>query len=311
MSENDTTSEADDEIEGSRMTLSEHLNELRARLVRSLVVFALAFSVLYSFQAEVAQFVFQPQMKAVEQLEEKLDRVLAQRVLDGELKEEDFFVPGTVTVDAEGVPDGTRLPTRNLIIVKYDAATGSFLFNLKVCFLVALAIAIPVALWEVWGFIAAGLYKHEKRVAYWFLPPAILLFYGGIVFGYTVMVPVALFFTQGVTLGQETPPIPREVNLNDYLAFLRGLCLALGVVFQIPIVQLMLAKTGVVHPRVFAKYRGHMAVGMLIFAALITPPDPFTQMLLAGPAIVLWEVGYWIARITTKNMPEPLELEPA
>ena len=123
------------------------------------------------------------------------------------------------------------------------------------------------------------------------------------------MVPAALYFTQGMGLGTEPIPLPREVSADDYLKFIRGLCLALGIIFQIPVVQLMLAKTGIVEPKVFAQYRGHMALALLVFAALITPPDPMTQLLLAGPAIVLWEIGYWVSRWSTRGALTSVELE--
>ncbi|MEL6715423.1 MAG: twin-arginine translocase subunit TatC, partial [Planctomycetota bacterium] len=91
------------------------------------------------------------------------------------------------------------------------------------------------------------------------------------------------------------------------------LCIALGVVFQIPVIQVVLSKAGIVPPSAYAKYRGHMAIALLVFAGIITPPDVVTQVLLAGPAIVLWEIGYWISRtVVTKDAePDSTDVAPA
>lgn len=287
-----------DEIERSRMTLGEHLNELRARLFRAAIVATVFFTVAYSFGEELMEFLHRPQNEAFAELRENVMKPrLVKRVEAGELQAAEVFVDGAYEVREDGSVNG-------VVAEKYDqlkglqsyVSGGSFFYALKISFYLSLVMAAPYILWELWGFIAAGLYKHERRAVYKLLPPSILLFYAGLAFGYLFMVPAAIYFTQMYGLGVDG--INREISLDYLWGFMRGLCLAVGVVFQIPIIQLVLSKAGIVAPRTYAKFRGHTAIGLLVFAAIITPPDIVTQVLLAGPAIVLWEVGYWIARFT-------------
>ena len=226
---------------------------------------------------------------------------LAERIQAGKLDADEIFVDGAFEVLEDGSVDGKLEDERRYIQGLITVVSGgSFFYAIKVCFWVSLVLSAPIVLWELWGFIAAGLYKHERKAVYKLLPPAIGLFYVGLYFGFRTMVPTAIFFTQADGLGLEDPPLARLLELDEYWGFLRGLCIALGVVFQIPVIQIVLAKAGIVEPSMYAKYRGHMAIGLLVFAAIITPPDVVTQVLLAGPAIALWEIGYWIARASVK-----------
>lgn len=290
----------DDEIERSRMTLGEHLSELRLRLFRSAAVVLVAFSLLYTYREEVKTFVAQPQQEAFQDLrEDVLKPRMAKKVQGGALAAEDVFVGGEFEVLEDGTVRGKLVDERAYLegLTSLNSM-GPFFYAILVCFWLGLALAAPYVLWEVWGFIAAGLYKHERWTVYKLLPPAIALFYAGLFFGFKFVVPAAIYFTQADGLGIEDPPVPRQINLDEYWGFLRGLALALGIVFQIPIVQIVLSKAGLVNPATYAKYRGHTAIALLVFAAVITPPDVITQLLLAGPAIVLWEIGYWVARLT-------------
>jgi len=288
----------EDEIERSRMTLGEHLNELRARLFRAAIVAAVFFTVAYSYRDDVKHFAHEPQRTAFRDLrEDVLKPRLVERVERGQLLAEEVFAGGVFEVGEDGEVVGELRREFDYLGGFQSIVTGgTFFYSLKLCFYLSLVLAAPYILWEIWGFIAAGLYKHERRAVYKLLPPAIVLFYAGLYFGYELMVPAAIYFTQMDGLGID--PIYREISIDDYWAFLRGLCLAVGVVFQIPVIQVVLSKAGIVAPRTYARFRGHTAIALLVFAAIITPPDVVTQVLLAGPAIVLWEIGYWIARFS-------------
>lgn len=302
-------------IEESRMTLSEHLAELRIRLIRGTAAFLIAFMVLYVYRAPVEQFIQRPQKQAWGMLHEKLFESRLELVKsDPDVALVDYFydeygadLPPETVLEL----DANEMPTRALVLKEANttltpmtslSAGGPFFLSIKVCFYLSMFIAGPVFLWELWMFIAAGLYKKERRAVYGSLPPSILLFFAGNAFGYMFMVPYAIYFTQsdGIDALEVTP---RMMDYDLYFQWLRTLTLALGVVFQLPIFQVMLSRAGIVNPKVYAKYRGHCAIGALAFAAIITPPDPFTQVLLAGPTIILWEVGYWCSRVVWR---EPL-----
>ena len=294
------------------MTLGEHLSELRTRLIRSTVAFLLAAVVLYVYRGPALDFILVPYGQAAEWLDKDLAKVYLDLVIeDPELAWDDYFFPPELEIPrAEPgfdkalfiedhsadlrVAKALRFPSQPQSI----NAAGPFLTKIKIAVLLAVFIAGPIFLWEMWMFIAAGLYQAERKVVYSFFPVTLLLFLVGVAFGFYYMVPNAIYFLQADGIG--TDGIRRDMELVDYMKFLRGLSLALGVVFQLPVAQVVLSRTGLVDPKLYAKYRGHMAICALVLAMFLTPPDPFTQLLLAGPAIVLWEVGYWVSRFFWK-----------
>ncbi len=292
----------DDTIEDSRMTLSEHLQELRGRLFRGAIAFVVAFVVLYMNRGPVQEFIQRPHAVAWEELHHKLhEGRLALVENNSDIDVETYF---TVTKDAEG-KDVLTLKDADKTLQELTTlgSGGPFFVAIRICFYLSLFIAGPIFLWEIWMFIAAGLYKREKRVVYMSLPPSLLLFLAGNVFGFYFMVPAAIYFTQADGL-DAVKILPRIVDYENYFQFLRSLTLALGVIFQLPIFQVALSRTGLVNPATYAKYRGHTAILALVLAAIITPPDPFTQVLLAGPTMILWEIGYWVSRLVWKE-PDP------
>ncbi len=279
------------------MTLGEHLDELRGRLIRSTIALLLAFSVLYGFRDEVSKLIQQPYRTVRIELNEVKQEVLEAKVAkDPEVRELYFRDEGGQSVLRESAkfPPGMQSLSPG----------GPFAVKIYLCFWLSLFVAGPYILWEVWMFIAAGLYKQEKSVVYSYLPISIALFIAGVVFGFLVMFPAALYFTQADGLG--TDDIGRNVEFSFYLQLMRSLTLAIGLVFQVPLIQVALSRLGLVHPRTYAKYRGHMAIITLVVAAIVTPPDPMTQLILAGPAILLWEIGLWCARLAWRE-PVPLD----
>lgn len=278
-------------VDESRMTLGEHLGELRSRLMRSVIVLLVSFAVLYANGVAVLDFVLIPYTQTVDALNEVLTEGVRAQVESGDLEWEGWFR----TESLESLEPYRKVPPRPTAI----ETAGAFIPRVIACFWVSLFIAGPIFMWEMWMFVAAGLYKKERGVVYVYFPACLLLFLGGVVFGFLVLTPAAIYYTQVHGLGQDL--ITRTMSLSDYMRFLRSLTLAVGVIFQLPVIQFALTKMGIVDPRLYAKYRGHMAIVALILAAIITPPDPFTQMLLAGPAIILWEVGYWVSRLAWKD----------
>ena len=205
----------------------------------------------------------------------------------------------------EVLSDGTELlrepiPSKLLVTGPFE----NFLVSLKVALYAALFVGGPYLLFELWGFIAAGLYRTERRVVLSYLPVSVLLFFVGILFAYLTMVPYGIYFlNRGEALLSGRP----DIRASEYLSFLSILCFGLGIVFQVPIVMTALARVQLVEPATFAKLRGHFVLGSFVLAAFFTPPDPYTQVMMAGPMVVLYEVGIWTsrgaARRATANSP--------
>ncbi|OIN07111.1 twin-arginine translocase subunit TatC [Oceanisphaera psychrotolerans] len=179
-------------------------------------------------------------------------------------------------------------------------ATGvatPFLTPMKLTLIVSFFAAIPYVLYQVWAFIAPGLYKHEKRLIAPLVCSSALLFYAGAAFAYFVVFPLAFgFFTkmapEGVTIA---------TDIASYLDFVLGLFVAFGIAFEIPIATILLCWTGVTTPKDLAGKRPYVIVVVFIVGMLLTPPDVISQTLLAIPMWLLFEIGVFFARFYVRD----------
>ena len=175
-------------------------------------------------------------------------------------------------------------------------ATGvasPFLTPFKLSLVLAIFMAIPMILYQVWGFVAPGLYQKEKRIALPLLASSVLLFYAGAAFAYFVVFPLIFaFFT---SVGPKSVQVMTDIN--SYLDFVLKLFLAFGIAFEMPIAAVILIWTGVTSPDALAKKRPYIVVGCFIFGMLLTPPDVISQSLLAIPMWLLFELGVFFGRL--------------
>jgi sec-independent protein translocase protein TatC len=172
-----------------------------------------------------------------------------------------------------------------------------FLTPIKLAFFVALIIAMPFVLYQLWAFVAPGLYRHEKRLALPILLSAMALFYVGCAFAYFLVLPAVFAFLTGVApAGVAVMP-----DISHYLDFVLVLFLAFGLCLELPVVLIILVTLGVVTPAQLQKSRAYAIVGAFIVAAVLTPPDVLSQMMLAVPMIVLYELGILAARFLARR----------
>lgn len=180
-------------------------------------------------------------------------------------------------------------------------ATGvasPFLTPFKLTLMVALFLAIPIILHQIWGFIAPGLYKHEKRIAVPLLISSILLFYAGMAFAYFVVFPIMFGFFASVT----PEGVAMMTDIGQYLDFVLTLFFAFGVAFEIPIATFLLIWVGVVDVATLRKSRPYVIVGCFVVGMVLTPPDVFSQTLLAVPMWMLFEVGLLCGSLVQRNV---------
>ncbi|WP_319782645.1 twin-arginine translocase subunit TatC [Oceanisphaera sp. IT1-181] len=174
-------------------------------------------------------------------------------------------------------------------------ATGvatPFLTPMKLTLIVSFFLAIPYILYQVWAFIAAGLYKNEKRLIAPLVFSSALLFYAGAAFAYFVVFPLAFgFFTKMAPTG-----VTIATDIASYLDFVLGLFIAFGIAFEIPIVTIIICWTGMMTPKALASKRPYVIVIVFVVGMLLTPPDIISQTLLAIPMWLLFEVGLFFAR---------------
>ena len=172
-----------------------------------------------------------------------------------------------------------------------------FLTPFKLTLVAAVFLAIPYVLYQAWSFIAPGMYKHEKRIAVPLLVSSIFLFYLGAAFAYYLVFPLIFaFFTSS-----GPADIAIMTDINSYLDFVLTLFFAFGLAFEIPIAAVLLIWTGITTPQQLAQKRPYIIVGCFVIGMLLTPPDIFSQSLLAIPMWMLFELGVFFGRFITRN----------
>lgn len=172
-----------------------------------------------------------------------------------------------------------------------------FLVPLKLAFMASIFFAMPYILYQVWAFVAPGLYRHEKRFAVPLVVSSIVLFYSGIGFAYFVVYPLMFEFL--ASSGPEGVAFTPEIA--EYLNFVLLLFFAFGIAFEVPVATVLLAATGLVRVETMTKNRGYVILGIFIIAAFLTPADAISQTLMAVPMWLLYEAGVILSRILLKE----------
>ncbi len=166
----------------------------------------------------------------------------------------------------------------------FNAPIEAFMVRLKLSFIIGALLAFPFALFKLWAFVSPGLFSREKRVIIPMIAPSAILFYTGALFAYWVMVPVVL----GFLLRFGTAMLEPLLSVSKYFEFVARLCFAFGVVFQLPLAIIFLTWIGIVSPKTLLRqWRGAIVI-IFIAAAILTPPDPASQLMMAIPLVVLF-----------------------
>jgi sec-independent protein translocase protein TatC len=196
----------------------------------------------------------------------------------------------------EKLPEGTSLIATSVV--------SPFMAPLKLSIMVAVFIAMPYVLLQIWAFVAPGLYKHERRFAAPLIVSSIALFYAGVAFAYYIVFPLMFQF-----LASTTPDGVRMMtDISNYLDFVLLLFFAFGVAFEMPVAVVLLAATGLVKVEALRRNRGYVILGIFIIAAFLTPPDAISQSFMAVPMYALYELGIVFASmVRRRRAPEPAE----
>ena len=170
--------------------------------------------------------------------------------------------------------------------------TSPFIAPLRLAIYSALILSMPYSLFELWGFIAPGLYKSEKTFVLPLLISSGVLFYAGVAFAFFVVSPIILNFF----IAAAPDSIQVMTDINKYLDFVLKLFFAFGLAFEIPVATFLLISTGVTNKKTIKKIRPYLIIGFFVLAMLLTPPDIFSQLFLAIPMWLLFEIGLLISR---------------
>ncbi len=189
----------------------------------------------------------------------------------------------------------SRLPAGGQMIA-IDVASP-FFTPVKLAFFVAVFAAMPVLLYQAWAFVSPGLYKHEKRLAMPILVSSVALFYGGCAFAYFLVLPMVFGFLASVT----PEGVAMMTDIGHYLDFVLVMFLAFGMCFEVPVATLIIVLLGWVSTEQLSTSRPYVIVGCVVVAALITPPDALSMLMLAVPMCLLYEVGIIAARVLARR----------
>lgn len=239
------------------MTFWDHLEELRSSLLRMIAVFGIAVVTLFFFKG----FLFDSVILAP--------------------SKPDFFLYRLFGADF------------SLTLVNIEVA-AQFMIHMKITFICALIVTFPYLVFEIWRFIAPALYEREKKTVRGAFLFASVLFYIGVVVGYTIVFPLMLNFFSGY---QVSPDIPNTFSLTSYISMFTSMVLMFGIVFEFPTVAVVLSSLGILSKGTLKSFRRHAICAVLILAAVITPSgDPFSLMVVSIPLYMLYEFSILICR---------------
>lgn len=304
-----------------KMTLGEHLEELRHRLIISVVALvagSLVFLATGSFPLRVA---LQPYHRTWTWLAQDWMAGIERKHQEGSLTRAEQAAhawifgqtdPGTglrtggmeAEILAGNVPDAS-LQTYGFKYSRRLAQLGPIEYIvawMKVALIFGFMVASPIVFRQMWAFIAAGLYAHERRRIMSLLPYSVLLFLAGVAFSFLVMIPFAFYFLMPFSDSDLAAP---NYTIREYFSFFFAVTLALGLVFQLPVLMIGMARFGLMSAASMAAKRKLFILGAFIAGALLTPPDPFTQILMAVPIIALFEAGLLFARRAERGRAQP------
>lgn len=206
-----------------------------------------------------------------------------------------FFV--VTELDVIGVlerPFQSVMPGQNLL---FTSPTTPVVVTFKLAFVVGFILALPIIAFQAWSFFSPALYEHEKRLVIPAIGVGFLLFLAGIAMAYFFVLPLGLNFL----LGFQAESLEPIITIDEYLKFATRLILAFGIIFEMPVVLVLLGLLGIVTPEGLRKYRRHAVVVLAISAALLTPADIGTMFMLFTPMILLYEMSIWLVRIVVRR----------
>jgi sec-independent protein translocase protein TatC len=208
--------------------------------------------------------------------------------------------PGPAALyDILAAPLTATLPKGATLIA--TSVISPFLVPLKILLMTAFLIALPVVLYQVWAFVAPGLYSHEKKLVLPLVVSSTLLFFIGVAFCYFFVFGQVFAFIQGFA----PKSITAAPDIEAYLSFVLTMFLAFGLAFEVPIVVVVLARMGIVTIDKLKAFRSYFVVLAFIIAAIVTPPDVVSQLALAVPMCLLYQVGIWAAQVFIKHTQAP------
>jgi sec-independent protein translocase protein TatC len=256
------------------MSFLEHLEELRWHIIRSILAIIILMIVAFVFKNIIFDRVI---------LAPKSPDFITARLL---CRLGEYFETASLCINTQPL---------NLINIKMS---GQLTTHITVSLVAGLILAFPVVLWEFWQFFKPALKANEARYAKGAVFAASMLFFVGVSFGYFLLAPLSIHFLSSYEISSD---VVNQINVRSYIGTLTSICLATGLVFELPIIAFFLTKIGIVTPAFMKKYRKHAIVVIFVLSAIITPPDVFSQTLVSIPLLILYEISIFISAAVMKQ----------
>ncbi len=259
------------------LSFLDHLEELRWLLIRSCIAILIASVIAVVFN----EFIFD---------------VIIFGPKKGDFVTYQFFCDLAKRFDLDQSFCNNELP----FVIQNRTMDGQLSVMIWTCITAGFILAFPFILWEFWKFISPALYSNERKYAKLFLLISSLLFFLGVMFGYFVLVPLSINFLANFTISSV---VENQIDINSYISLVKTTSLATGLVFELPIIIFFLTYLGLITDAFLKEYRRYAYVLILIVAAVVTPPDVISQMIVTIPLVILYEVSILISkRITKRNL---------
>lgn len=282
------------------MSFLEHLEELRWHIIRSVIAILVMMIVAFIFKT----ILFDRVILAPQRPDFITNRLLCE--FSHFLATHFNFIKN---------PDALCINTKQLNLINIKMS-GQLTTHITVALVSGLILASPIVINEFWKFFKPALHSNEARYARGAVLATTLLFFTGVLFGYFLLAPLSIYFLGSYEISAK---VVNQINVRSFIGTLTSICLATGLVFELPIIAFFLTKIGIITPTFMRKYRKHAIVVIFIVAAIITPPDVFSQMLVSIPLLILYEVSIFVSAGVMKgkekkhddfmNEPQPANAE--
>ena len=278
------------EVGISNMPFLDHLEELRWRILKALAAIAVGAIICFALSDPIFKILTRPYEEAVLSLENNRssDAVRAMEMLVRKW----FDLP---SAEADLAAEQTELPpARRLQALK---PMTYFFISMQIAFIGGLILALPAVFYQGWRFIAPGLLPREKRLMVPIISLSVFCFSVGALIAYWIVLPLGLRFF----LALEPPDMTSQWAVDEYIGFVLRLIMGFGIVFEMPVLTLFLAKAGVLTAARMRHIRRYAIVAIFILGAIFTPPDPVSQMLMALPLLLLYEISIWVCKVAQRK----------
>ncbi|MCL6294695.1 twin-arginine translocase subunit TatC [Jejuia spongiicola] len=259
----------------NEMSFLDHLEDLRWHLIRIVLAVVIVATLVFIF----SRFVF--------------DEVIF-APLEMTFPTYHFLCNGATFLGVETTFCAEEMP----MIIQNRTVGGQFSADIWTAILGGFIISFPYVIYQLWKFISPGLHSNERKHSRGFIIISSLLFFIGVLFGYYIVAPLSLNFLANYSISKV---VDNQIDISSYIALVRNSALASGLIFELPIIIYFFTKIGLVTPEVLRKYRKYALVIVLILAAVITPPDVVSQVIVAIPIIILYQVSIYISKIVIRN----------